>query len=72
MGSSFIHLIRTDSNEFFLMADVTTLYSGYLWGVVLRRILSISDSVLILYKCLKIILSFYVSKTVVMNKFRLH
>ena len=22
MGSSFIHLIRTDSNEFFLMADV--------------------------------------------------
>ena len=22
MGSSFIHLIRTDSNEFFLMADL--------------------------------------------------
>ena len=28
MGSSFIHLIRTDSNEFFLMAEVKVLKLG--------------------------------------------
>ena len=33
MGSSFIHLIRTDSNEFFLMAEeysIVYMYYGFL------------------------------------------
>ena len=30
MGSSFIHLIRTDSSEFFLMAEYIELHELYI------------------------------------------
>ena len=31
MGSSFIHLIRIDSNEFFLMADIVHSFKKFLF-----------------------------------------
>ena len=34
MGSSFIHLIRTDSNEFFLMAEWYSIVHMYHWFLI--------------------------------------